>query len=170
MDLGFNCPAIDLHWIEAYMALVPLRKSAHSAAAIVLSWTIRWTWTLSLSCRDLATLTIKTNCPASSINLSPHKVVNDWSMGRIGPSECVCLCVWLKREFPQVSAHCLLVLGLVSYWSTCQWIQHEKRSWLIFLKCLFCSSFEKKLSKCNSNNKKHSIKLVLAFKKVYQSI
>lgn len=71
---------------------VPVRLKG--AAAIVLSWAIRWTRTLLLSCRDPTTLAIK-NCPATSINLSPHKVVNGWSMGRIGQhgSVCVCVCV-----------------------------------------------------------------------------
>lgn len=86
------------HWLELAMpamALVFLRKSVPSPEAIVLSWTIRWTWTLLLFFVDLVTLVIKSNCPASSINLSPHKVVTDWSMRRIGHSvfACVSVCV-----------------------------------------------------------------------------
>lgn len=39
-----------------------------------------------LSRLNPATLAVKANWSTSSINLSPHKVVHDWSMGRIGQS------------------------------------------------------------------------------------
>lgn len=47
---------------------------------------------LSLSCLDPAAPAIKPNCPASSINVSPHKAVNNWSMGHI--RVCVHVSLW----------------------------------------------------------------------------
>lgn len=54
---------------------------------------------LLLSCLDPATPAIKPDCPAFSINLSPHKVVNNRSMGRIGVCVHVYLCELVQVSF-----------------------------------------------------------------------
>lgn len=95
--LHFHSPLIPACATDSLCSVI-LRESASSAASIVLSWTIRWTWTLAPLRLDPVTLAVKANCPVDSINLSPHKVVSDWTMRRVRGGVCISVFFFFCRS------------------------------------------------------------------------